>query len=480
MSNPNSIPKRDRIRPASLLAAFLHRGYFTSLFRLAFPIMLQGLVTASLNMVAVVLVGQKGDVAVAAVGLAGQLFFLQNLVVFGIASGSAIFIAQLWGKRDIGNVHRVLGLTLALSLLATLLFFILAVGFPVQVLSLYSTDPAVIALGAQYLHIYGFAFFFFAITVTYSTVLRSIGNVRLPMFVSGAALVFNTLLTYALIFGRFGLPAMGVTGAALSAVIARGLECTALLVLSYRQRSPIAASIKELLGFDLAFIGRVLKPVLPVMLNELLWSLGVTTYFALYAHINTESVAAVNILSTIENFTFAVMNGISLATAVLVGHHIGAGGEHKAYRDAGRSLALSGLSGLLLGVLAFLLGDWILGFYKVTPAVISNTKHLLTIFSLLLWLRAMNVTLVLGVLRAGGDTRYALVLDGFIIWLVGVPLVALGIYALHLPVYWVYLLAMSEELTKWVLGLGRYFSRRWIHNLALDVQEDQENQVLPA
>jgi putative MATE family efflux protein len=474
MRNQNSSPTKIRSLPARALTAFFDRGYFKQLFKLAAPITLQGLVTASLSMVSVIMIGQNGDVAVAAVGLAGQLFFLQNLVVFGIASGSAIFVAQLWGKQDIHNIHRVLGLTLVMSLLAAAIFFLLAVVFPGQVLSLYSNDPAVIALGSDYLRIYGFTFLFYAITVSYSTVLRSIGDVRMPTLVTVLALALNTLLTYCLIFGKLGLPAMGVTGAAMAGVIARIVECLGLLVLSYIRRSPVAGALKELLSFNPAFIGRVMKPVLPVMLNEFLWAMGITTYFALYGHISTESVAAVNILSTIENFAFALMNGISLSTAVMVGHSIGSGKNDRAQADAGRSLVLSALTGLLLGGLAFLLGDWILGFYKVSPAVIQDTRILLIIFGSIVWLRAMNVTLVLGVMRAGGDTRYSLYLDGFLIWLVGVPLAALGVFVFHLPVYWVYLLAMTEEVTKWCLGMGRYFSRKWIHDLTHSLQHPVE------
>ena len=209
--------------------------------------MLQGLISASLNMIGVVMVGQKGDVAVAAVGLASQVFFLLNLVVFGLASGSAIFTAQFWGKKDIHNIHRVLGLSLCLSILVGFLFFILAEIFPARVLAIYSNDPAVIALGSHYLKIYGFSFLFFAITVSYVTILRSTGNVKVPMVVSSLALGLNTMLAYALIFGRLGLPEMGVTGAAVAAVTARVLECGGILVVTYLTRSPVAGSLKELL-----------------------------------------------------------------------------------------------------------------------------------------------------------------------------------------------------------------------------------------
>jgi putative MATE family efflux protein len=441
------------------------RAYFRELSKLAMPIILQGLAAAALNMVGTIMIGQKGETAVAAVGLAGQMFFLLTLAVFGIASGSAIFTAQLWGKRDTHNIHRVLGLTLALALLAGGLFFLLAELFPTQVMALYSTDPAVVKLGSAYLRIYGFSFLFFAVTTSYSTVLRSIGNVRLPMIVSSLALVLNMLLSWCLIFGKLGLPAMGVTGAAVSIVISRALECAGIVTATYLTRSPVAAPLKEILDFDGPFILRVLKPVLPVALNEVLWSLGITTYNALYAHIGTESIAAINMLSTIENLAWAFMNGISLSTAVMVGHRIGRGEEQDAYRTAGRSLGMAGSTGVLVGGVALLGGGTILGLFNVSPIVIANAHRLLTIFGLILWVRAMNATIVLGVLRAGGDTRFSLFLDGIIIWIVGVPLAALGVFVFHLPVHWVYLLAMSEEVTKCCLGLIRYFSRKWIHNL---------------
>ena len=200
---------------------------------------------------------------------------------------------------------------------------------------------------------------------------------------------------------------------------------------------------------------------------------GITAYYAIYAHIGTESVAAINILSTIENLAFVFINGISLATAVMVGHQIGKGNEGLAHADAGRSLGLAGVTGLLLGGVAVLVGDQIVALYKVTPEVLENTHRLLMFFGAILWVRSMNVIMVVGVLRSGGDTRFSLFLDGFIIWLVGVPLAALGAFAFHLPVYWVYLLAMTEEVTKCGLGLMRYFSRKWIHNLTYSLTATQ-------
>ena len=444
--------------------------YFLEVRRIAIPIMLQQAVFSLLNMMAVVFVGQKGDVAVAAVGLAGQIAFLLNLVHFGIISGAAMFTAQFWGSRDIPNLRRVLGLSLILAISASLIFFILAWFFPVQILNIYSRDPAVIALGASYIRVYSWTFLFFGVTFSYALIMRSTGDVKTPTTISIIALSISTFLSYSLIFGHFGFPQLGVQGAAVAAVIARFIECVTLLTVTYVKKSPVAASIRELTDFDTAFIRRVIKPMLPVILNELFWSLGITTYNVIYGHMGTASYAAMNIVSTIEQVCFVVFIGISNATSVLVGNRIGAGKEQQAYLYAGRSLGLGVVGGLIIGLILQLVKWPILSLYNVSPEVIYDASRLLNVVSAFLWIRVNNMTIVVGILRAGGDTRFSLFLDGIIIWIVGVPMAYLAAFVLHLPVYYVYLFAMSEEVTKWLMGVPRYRSRKWIHNLARQLE----------
>ena len=423
-----------------------------------------------LNMLGIVFVGQKGDASVAAVGLAGQIAFLLNLVHFGIISGAAMFTAQFWGKQDIPNLRRVLGLCLILAVSASLIFFALAQLFPSQVLRIYSKDAEVIALGTNYIRTFSWTFLFFAITFSYALVMRSTGNVVLPTMVGVGALLISTVLSYALIFGKFGLPELGIQGAAVAAVIARFLECVTLLTITYKTRSPVAASLRELLAFDRVFLGRVIKPMLPVILNELFWSLGITTYNIIYGRMGTQSYAAINIVSTIEQVLFVIFIGVSNATSVLVGNRIGAGKENEAYIYAGRSLGIGIVGGLFLGLVLQLIKAPILSLYKVSPDVIENAGYIINVVTLFLWIRVNNMTTVVGILRAGGDTRFSLFLDGIIIWIVGVPMAYLGAFVWDFPVYLVYLCAMSEEATKWVLGLRRYLSRKWINNLTIQVE----------
>ena len=449
-----------------LLDYYRDGEYFFEMRKIAIPIIVQQLMFSGLNMLSVIFVGQKGEVSVAAVGFAAQIAFLLNLVHFGIISGAAMFTAQFWGRQDIPNLRRVLGLCLMLAISASLIFFTLSQFLPQQLLSIYSKDVAAVELGARYLRTFSWTFLFFAITFSYALVMRSTGDVRTPTTVSVIALALSTLLSYSLIFGRFGLPELGIQGAAVAAVIARIFECILLISITYLKRSPVAASLRELTDFDLEFIRKVIKPMLPVILNELFWSLGITTYNVIYGRMGTSAFASMNIVSTLEQVAFVLFIGISNATSVLVGNRIGADKEDEAFLYAGRSIGLGIAGGVLVGILLQFVKGPILSLYNVSPLVIDNAAHIMNVLAIFLWLRVNNMTIVVGILRAGGDTRFSLFLDGIIIWIVGVPMAFLAAFVLHLPVYYVYLFAMSEELTKWILGIIRYRSRKWINNLA--------------
>jgi MATE family, multidrug efflux pump len=450
----------------TLIGFLSDREYYRLLFKFVMPIALQQFIMSSLNMVAVLMVGQLGEVQVAAVGLANQIYFLLNLLLFGITTGSAMFTAQLWGKRDVANIRKVLGLALSLGLAAALVFVVIAEVFPQWALGIYSKDPAVVSMGSDYLRVIGLSFVFYAISFCYAIVLRSTGEVRIPLIVTFTSLSVNTFISYILIFGKLGLPALGVQGAAIAVLISRALECGVLLGIAYAKDTPAAAKLHELFSYDLPFARKVLRLVLPVVANEMLWSTGTTAYSVVYARMSTNAIAAMNIVSSIDQIAFVIFIALGHACAVLVGNRIGAGDKQEAFRYAARTEFLGIIGAIGVGFLVLLSSSSILSLYKVPPVVIDYARRVLIILGLVLWLRASNMILFIGILRSGGDTHFALVMDGVIIWVVGVPLAFMGAFLFHLPVYWVYLMAMSEELTKWALGMYRFFSRKWIHNLA--------------
>jgi putative MATE family efflux protein len=448
---------------------FGDRPFFTDLLHFTLPMMAQNLIMSSLNMVGVVLIGQLGETSLAAVGLANQVFFLLQLLMFGITSGAAIFTAQLWGKRNISSIRKVLGLALLLGGTAGIVFALASSLFPQKILGIYTEDQEVIKLGADYLRVFAPGYFIVSMTFCYAAVLRSVGEVRMPVIVSTSALGLNMVLSYWFIFGGIGVPELGVVGAAWAGLISRGVECGLLLGLTYLKKLPPAASLREMFSFNLAFAMAVLKPVLPVALNEFLWSMGITTYNVIYARIGTEAIATMNIAASVDNIAMVSFFATAGACAILLGNLIGADEYDKAQKYAVWCLRLVLVFGVLIGGILFMVSPAILGLYKVSPGVISDARQVLVFISFLIWLRASNALLFVGILRSGGDTRFALLLDGGIIWLIGVPFGAIAAFVFHLPVYYVYLAVMSEELCKFGMAIWRFKSRKWIHNLAQTV-----------
>lgn len=449
-----------------IIQLFNDKKFFKSMLKLAIPIALQNLILSSLNLVDTIIIGGLGETAIASVGLANQYFFLLNLLLFGITSGSSIFTAQYWGNKDIKNIRRVLGLCLLTGCSAALLFTLGGLFFPKQILSIFSKDADVIILGSQYLKIIVFSYVITSITFAYSFTLRSTGQVKIPMIVSVTSLAINTILNYLLVYGYFGFPKMGTNGSATATLIARIIEMCLILFAVYRKNNVIAAKFSELMDLSKTFILNFFKVTIPVILNESIWALGVTMYAIVYARMGTEVIASTNISSTVERITWVIFMGLGNACAVMIGHKIGEGNEKDAFIYAKRFIILGPVFAIFAGILVFFTSPWILSAYKVSPVVYNYAAKNLIVFSIFLWVKVFNFTSIVGILRSGGDTTFCLILDTGGVWLIGVPLVFLGGLVWHLPVYYVYALVYMEEVAKLIIGLPRILSKKWINNLA--------------
>jgi putative MATE family efflux protein len=449
-----------------LLGLYLDPTFYTRVLALALPITLQEFFFSVLNLAISLVVGQLGNVPVAAVGLCNQIYFLFNLLLFGITSGASIFGAQYWGQRDVLNIRRVLGLSLALCVTGSGLFTLITLVFPEAAVGIYSRDPEVIALGRTYLQISGFSCLFMAINYCYAAMLRSVGEVRTPLVVNVLALALNLALSYSLVLGQFGLPRLEAVGAAYGLGLSRCVGCLILLAVIYWKKMPVAATLGEMFSFNRWLVQEVLQRILPVTFNEVFWALGVAAYNIIYARLGTDALAAINMVSAIDGLTFVPFLGLGGACAVLVGHEIGAGRPQEAFRYAGLLLALSTACGLAVGLLLWAVGPTVLVLYKVPAETMNYAQDIVAFMALGVWVRASNFTLFVGILRAGGDTHYALIFDAGSIWVVGVTLAALGAFVLHWPVPLVYLLTLGDELFKGCVVFVRFLSRKWIHRLA--------------
>jgi len=358
------------------------KNFYKAMLAIALPITLQNLISSSLNMVDTIMIGRLGETEIAAVGLANQIFFLFALLLFGTNSGASIFVAQFWGKKDIVNIRRVLGIALASGTIISLIFASAAFIAPNFILSIFTEDMEVIHLGSQYLRIVSFSYFITAISFSYGISSRSIGEAKLPMIVSAVSLVANTILNYLLIFGNLGFPAMGVRGAALATLMSRAIEVSLLLWVIYRKGDVLAAKVHELLDLSYEFVSKFFKTTTPVILNEGLWSLGMVMYSIAYARIGTGAIASIQIANTVQNIFMGITMGLGNACAVMIGNQIGANQEETALTYAKRFAKLGPSLGLVLGILLLILASNVLNLFNISEAVRKDSINILRVMSI--------------------------------------------------------------------------------------------------
>ena len=441
------------------------KAFFRAMLTLAVPVAFQQLITAGLNMIDVLMVGQLGEASVAALGLANQIFFLLILFLFGVSSGMSIFTAQYWGMGDTENIRKVLGICLVIAISVAALFSVAATVFPGTLMRYYTEDAEVIRIGSEYLRIVGLSYVMMGISISYIFILRSITLVTMTMIVSVVSIALKTVIGYTLIFGHFGFPALGVRGAAIGTAIGWTFECILLIVLIYALKTPLAANPLTLFQFDRGFLAKVLRTTTPAAINEVAWSFGITTYNAVYARIGTDSIAAVNINATVEELMFVLFIGLGNACSVMVGNKIGEKDKDTAYEYARRFTIIALFLAVMNGVIVFFARDLVTSLYSLSESAAFNLRNIMLVYSLSAWLRIFNFILFIGALRAGGDTKYAMFMELFSIWFIGVPAALIGGFVLHLPVYYVYAMVLLEEAVKAIVILRRFISRKWIHDL---------------
>ncbi|HKJ86380.1 MAG TPA: MATE family efflux transporter [Spirochaetia bacterium] len=453
-----------------------HLSFVPGLLRLAMPIAAQALMMTVLNLVDTVMVGRLGEVEIAAIALGNQILFLLMLFLLGVGSGGAVFAAQYWGKGDVAGVRKALGVSLRVALTGALLFSTAAIAAPRLLLSAFTEDARVITVGIPYLRIVGSSYLFTAASATFAHSLRSIGDTRLPMYASILSISVNIVGNYVLIFGALGMPALGVTGAAISTAIARSLELGLILTIVYRRRGPIAASPAELLRRDPVFARRYLARSAPVIVNEVLWSLGFVMYALVFGRMGTAYLAAYNIADTVGRLMLVFFIGTGQASAVLIGNTIGRGEPAEAERIGRTLLRLVPAVSAAAGVFVFLVvAPLVPELFAIPESTRLLVRQFLRLFSVLLVAKAGNIHVIVGILRGGGDTRYSLAIDILPLWLLGVPLTVVAGLVLGLPAPLVYGCLMLEEGVRFLLGWARVHSGRWV----TDVTSEQVAIINP-
>lgn len=445
------------------------KQFYKILFGIAIPISLQSLITSVVNLVDVFMISSLDTASIGGVSMANKVFFLLNLFLFGTSSGAAILASQYWGKKDVINIRKVLGITLILGMIAAAIMSLGAIIIPEWIIKVMAPDEiGMITQGSKYLRIIGFSYIFTAITFSYSFILRSMHHAKLPMIITSIAIIINVFFNWVLIFGKLGAPALGVSGAAIATVIARLFEMICIIFFVYRYDLPVACKLSQLFRFSKPFFNHYIKTVGFVILNEVIWSLGVVGYSFVYGRMGEVVTASMAITQPIEQLAFVIFFGLCNACGVMLGNELGANNlemaKHYAKKFMGLVFFISIITSLVIGFSSTIIAQ----IFNVEPLVRQNITNCLIVFSFYVPFKVLNMLIIVGILRSGGDTVASMLIDLFGVWLIGIPMAVFGGLYLKLDIHFVYGMILFEEFAKLILCLFRYRTGKWVKNIVMD------------
>lgn len=456
-------------RPAAALPRLRWRDpvFWSTTLRLALPVAVQNLLISSFSLVDTLLVGQLGDVPLSAIGMATQWAWLLNIFQFGFCSGATLFYAQYWGVRDVRGIHRVFGISLSAVLLISLAFSAICIGAPEWAMSLFNRTPEVVAQGAAYLRIAGFSYVAQMAVSMVGALLRSTGRVKLPMIGAVLTTALNISLDWAMIFGKWGFPALGIAGAAWATVISAWVGLVFLVAVSAVQRNVLVGPIREFLDFRKKYLAEFFQKAYPVAINEIAWGMGTVVLNLIYSNLGYEYYAAVTIERTFESLAFALLIGLCSACAIMVGNSVGAGDIAQGVDQARRFVVIEPLLAICLGG-GLIAAHRPLIYLFNTGGGLSDLTYRSAVIILCLYgahmiTRNVPYITIVGIYRAGGDTVTGVKYDMGCLWLLAIPITFLCAYVFRLPFPLVYaIMLMSEDYVKTWLCLRHFYSWRWL------------------
>lgn len=441
------------------------KRFYSNVFRLVMPMALQNLINVGVTSTDVIMLGRVGETALSGVSLANQVYFILSLLFFGLTSGACVLTAQYWGKKDTRTIEKVMGMSFRISLLGGLVFGIAAFLAPQHLMRIFTGEPEIIAEGVRYLKIVSFSYVLSAFTNVYLNIIRSIEKVVIATVVYGTSLCANIVLNAVFIFGLFGCPAMGAAGAALGTLCSRVIEVLIVVYYAVRRNQIVRIRIKDLFVKDRDLSRDFLTYAFPVLLNELVWGAGMAAISAIVGHLGSASVAAHSVTQVCRQLSMVIAFGVSNATSIMIGKAIGEKKEALAREYGRRFLRLSILFGIGGGILLLAITPVVCAVMKLSVLAKSYLTVMMVIMSYYAAAQSVNSTLIVGVFRAGGDTRFGLILDVGVMWLCSIAAAAVGAFVIGIPMPWVYILLCSDEVIKVPFSIWRYRSYKWLKNI---------------
>lgn len=450
-----------------------NREFYRKLFKVGFPVLIQQMVSIGLNLVDTIMVGKVSENALAAVGAANQVYFIYSVAIFGIFSGAAVYSVQYWGIRDLVSLRKILGIDYFMCILVTIPTVILAFTASPFLIRLFTDEPEVIALGADYMRIVCWSYLFSSLSFVISYNSRAIQDLRVPTIINTVAIAINIYLNFCLIYGYCGMPELGVKGAAYATLIARVIECIAMYVSIYVRKShPLKAKLSELMSFSMELFKNVMVTAVPVILTEGLWALSVSLMYMAFGKIGPSALAITQIAVTVTDFAQTMYFGVGNAAAVIVGEALGQGKTGLAWRYSKKILHITWILNVVLTLVIILMREPVAIIYDFDVDTTEMLMKTLVVYAIFMTPKMLEYMMICGILRAGGDTVFCMYMDVGLNMLVQVPLAFFAVLVLHLPLHWALTVANISELIKMVWCYQRYYSKKWM-NVVTDVEVEE-------
>ncbi|MEG0012611.1 MAG: MATE family efflux transporter [Clostridium sp.] len=445
------------------------RKFYKLLLMISVPIGIQNLIIFGISMMDTLMLGSLGEVPLSAASIANNLFFIFTLLMFGLAGGSNVMIAQYWGKGDVKSIHKILAIMYRVCIGFTLIFSAISIFMPRQFMSIFTTDLAVIDGGVQYLRIVAIGYLFYALTNCTIMILRSVQTVRIAMVIYVISLIVNTFFNWVFIFGNLGAPKLGIAGAAIGTVIARICEFTAIIIFMVFFEKKLQIKIRDLMYVDKKLVKHYLKNCMPVVFNELLWSIGVSMSGVVVGRLGTEVVAANSINNVINQLVTVFIQGVGNAAAAIIGNAVGEGKMQKVKEYANTIIVFSVVMGIVAAFATYWISPYIIDLYNVSETTKNIAMEIVIVTVIIVFFKSLAVNTMVGILRGGGDATFVFINDLIFMWLIAIPFGFVAAFVWQVPMVIVFFILRSDEILKVISSMLRIKSGKWIKDVTITV-----------
>lgn len=438
---------------------------------LALPIAMQSLITIGVNMLDTIMVGQLGETELSAVSLANQFINIYHIFCMGIGMGASVLVSRYWGMRErepekaMEALKKTICLMVRLTLALALLFALVTLFIPETIMKTYTVETDIIENGVIYFKYSIITYFFLGLSLVCTIVLRSVGQVQIPLYVSVGAFAVNLVANYGLIFGKLGMPKMGIAGAALGTLIARLYEAAVICGYLFFVDKKIGMRLKHLTMKTRDLLGEYIRISIPVLISDGILAIGNNSVAMVIGRLGQSFVAANAITSVTQQMSNVLIQGVCQAGAIVTGQTLGEGDKEKAQDQAYGFLGFGLGLGMVSAIVIMAISRPVISAYQVADTTANMAAQLMNAISLIVVFQATNSIMTKGVLRGGGDTRMLMLADNIFLWVLSIPLGLLAGFVLKLPPFWIYFFLKFDQVAKAVWCVLRLRSGKWIKKI---------------